>query len=162
MYGATFYAFQIDGVTRNIPDCNSINLYGEALKDGRFYKVVADVRYLNGGIAGYVNYPEIKDVISCEETSPYKIGLPSIEDTIYGVTLIGKYADGDILFNEWGNTAVWKNGKWIWRYDKDIELDDGTCASICNGVTEADVQAGIEKGILSCKDYFVFPAKKRA
>lgn len=160
VYGAELYVFQIDGETVTVDGCYSVGVYTEKeLVDGRFYKIVADVTYLNGGIAGYVNYPEIQQVTSCKEVSPYDIGLPSTEDAVYGLTLIGDYADGDILFNEWHTMAVWKDGKWVWHYDDEIELDDGRYVGVREGVTEEDVLAGIDNGVLSCKDYFVAPIK---
>jgi hypothetical protein len=59
------------------------------MKDGGFYKLTADVKYLNGGVAGYVNYPDIKNVSNCEEISPLDLHLPSITEKRYGLCLIG-------------------------------------------------------------------------
>ena len=42
------------------------------LKDGRFYTLTADITYLNGGVAGYVDYPQIDRVISIEESFSHK------------------------------------------------------------------------------------------
>lgn len=39
----------------------------EELEDGKNYKLTADVTFLNGGVAGYVDYPQIERVISIEE-----------------------------------------------------------------------------------------------
>ena len=154
---AQLYVFQFDDDVWTVDGCYDVGSAGEPLKDGGFYKMVADVTFLNGGIAGYVNYPQIEQVKSYESVSPFDIGLPSIEEKIYGVVLIGDYADGDILLHEQGKKAVWKDGAWIYRYDKDMKLPDGTNALVRSGVSESDVQAGIERGVLSCEDYFVLP-----
>lgn len=37
------------------------------LVDGKHYKLTADVTFLNGGVAGYVDYPQIDRIISIEE-----------------------------------------------------------------------------------------------
>jgi major membrane immunogen (membrane-anchored lipoprotein) len=44
------------------------------LIDGASYLVTADVTFLNGGVAGYVDYPQIDRIISIEEitTSPHE------------------------------------------------------------------------------------------
>ena len=42
------------------------------------------------------------------------MGLPSVADQTYGLMLIGDYADGDVLFNERGIMAVWKDGGWLY------------------------------------------------
>lgn len=39
----------------------------EEFEEGKHYKVTADVTFLNGGVAGYVDYPQIDQVISIEE-----------------------------------------------------------------------------------------------
>jgi hypothetical protein len=39
----------------------------DKLVDGGYYKLTADITYLNGGVAGYVDYPQIDRVISIEE-----------------------------------------------------------------------------------------------
>ena len=156
-----FYVFQLGDETIETSDYHySVNLSGEELQDGHFYKVVADVTYLNGGIAGYVDYPQIERVISCEEVSPFDMGLPSTEDKRYGLTLIGDYADGDVLYYSITEQAVWKDGKWVYTYGKELELPDGTEVAVRSGVTEEEVQAGMKKGVLSCADYFVLPPKK--
>ena len=159
--GSEFYVFQLGDETRETSDYHySVDLHGEELQDGHFYKVVADVTYLNGGMAGYVDYPQIEQVISCEEVSPFDMGLPSTEDKRYGLTLIGDYADGDVLYYGITEQAVWKDGEWVYTYGKELELPDGTEVAVRSGVTEDEVQAGIKKGVLSCEDYFVLPPKK--
>jgi hypothetical protein len=159
--GAELYVFQYDGSTYTVDTCYTVDNFGMPLEDGCFYKVVADVRYLNGGVAGYVNYPEIKQVTSCEQVSPFEMGLPSTEDAVYGVTLIGDYADGDVLLYEMGKIAVWKDGSWVYRYKDVIDLPDGSKAAVRTGVSANDVQAGIANGVLCCEDYFVLPQKKQ-
>ena len=160
---AELYVFQIDGAVRTADTCDTVGVSsGGELRDGGFYKVVADVTLLNGGIAGYVNYPDIKQVKSCTEVSPYEIGLPSIEETPYGLVLIGDYADGDVFLNTFGIMGVWKDGSWVYRYDDVIELPDGRRACVRDGVGEADVLAGIDNAVLSCGDYFVMPPQGAA
>lgn len=155
---AEFYVFQYGDKTITVNNPNSVDVYGdEPLEDGKFYKVVADVTYLNGGVAGYVNYPEVESVSSCEEVSPFDIGLPSIEDGYYGLTLIGDYADGDLFFYEMGIRALWKEGNWLYSYDDVIELDDGASVCCLSGVSQEEIRAGMENGVLSCEDYFVLP-----
>lgn len=159
--GAEMYVFPYEDMVVTAFDSQSVQLpWNEPLEQGKFYKVIADVEYLNGGIAGYVNYPEIKSVSSVKEVSPFDMGLPSIKDGRYGLRLIGDYADGDIFFNEVRIMAVWKDGSWIWSYDDTIELEDGTAVCVRKGVTDEQVHAGIDDGVLSCADYFVLPAQE--
>ena len=114
-------------------------------------------KHLNGGVAGYVDCPQIGDVSSCEEIAPDNLNLPTTEENCYGLTRIGDYADGDLLFYEAGVKAVWKDGAWVYRYDRDLKFEDGTRALCREGVTEDDVRAGMEAGVRSCADYFVLP-----
>jgi hypothetical protein len=154
----TLYVCQIEGETLTTDMAYPVHLdFAEQLQDGHFYKLVADVTYLNGGIAGYVNFPEIQQVKSCEETSPFDMGLPAITDTVYGLTIIGDYAEGDVLLYEGGIKAVWKDGAWIYHYDRSMKLEDGTLVCCGNDVTEAEVMEGIQKGINSCERYFAYP-----
>ena len=160
VYGAEFFVFQMDGESFTVDDCYPVGLMQEdSLIDGRFYKVVADVTYLNGGIAGYVNFPEVHDVHSCVEVSADELDLPSIEETPYGLVRIGDYADGDILCNDQGIKAVWMDGAWVWRYEYDAQLDDGINVLLRDGVDTATAQAGADAGILACEDYFILPAQ---
>ena len=150
-----FYVFQLGDQTITAKNYSDVDIpWEEPLTDGGFYKVVADVTYLNGGVAGYVDFPQVHDVKSCEEVSPLEMGLPSVADQTYGLMLIGDYADGDVLFNERGIMAVWKDGGWLYRYDGQITLVDGTVAGVREGVTKAEVEAGIQSGVLACEDYF--------
>ena len=157
MYGAELYIFQYGDRAFLVDSRDSISTWGFDLRDGGFYKIVADVTFLNGGIAGYVNYPEIKSITSCDEVSPFEIDLPSIEEDGFGLLLIGDYADGDVLLRSRNGNAVWKDGSWVYRYDKELKLDDGTVALVGKDVGKEDVQDGIAAGVLSCADYFVMP-----
>ena len=95
---ATLYVFQIEGRTYTADEyVYEVDAYGGNMEDGGFYKITADVDFLNGGVAGYVDYPQINEILSCEEVSPFDLDLPSITDTMYGVTLIGDYAEGDVF-----------------------------------------------------------------
>ena len=153
-----FYVFQLDDETVTVDGFYGVDIgWGEPLRDGAFYKVIADVTYLNGGIGGYVNYPEIKSVSSYEEVSPFDIGLPTIEEKAYGLLLIGDYGDGDILLREYRTRAVWKDGHWAYRYDEEVDFGTDQVAFVRKGVSVADVEAGVERGVLSCADYFVMP-----
>lgn len=151
-------AFQYDGRPMTLDYFYDLaGYYGEDLRDGGFYKIVADVELLNGGVAGYVDYPEIKAVNSVEEVSPFDLGLPSIGESTNGLALIGDYADGDVLLNIYQAKAVWKDGAWAWRYDKQVKLADGRSALVAKGVTEEDAQQGAESGVLANEKYFVLP-----
>ena len=62
-YDAKIYAFMYEDRVYTVDSIYEIKTYAaESMKNGGFYKLTADVNYLNGGVAGYVNYPEIKDV----------------------------------------------------------------------------------------------------
>lgn len=156
---AEIYAFMFEGRVYTADTIDEINPYDalEQMTDGGFYKLTADVKYLNGGIAGYVNYPDIKNVSKCEEISPLDLHLPSITEKRYGLCLIGDYADGDIYLNEYGKIAVWKEGSWIYRYDKSYNGEDGTLICCQKNVSEDVIKEGINDGVLSCKEYFVAP-----
>ena len=154
---AELTVFQLDDTTYMVKTCDRLDSVGLPLEDGHFYQLVADVTYLNGGVAGYVDYPQIKDVVGCTEISPEDLHLPSITETVYGLVAIGDYADGDILLNSMGHGAVWKDGSWVYRYDDSKELSDGTSVLVRDGVEEDDIRAGIQNGVLSCEDYFVLP-----
>ena len=142
---AEIYAFMYEGRVYTADTIDEINPYDATpyMKDGGFYKLTADVKYLNGGVAGYVNYPDIKSVSNCEEISPLDLHLPSI--TIY--------------LNEYGKIGVWKDGSWIYRYDKSYEGEDGTLICKKSDVSEDTIKEGISNGVLSCEEYFVVPAK---
>ena len=137
--GDQIYIFQIDGHTYTVENMYEVDIYDRTLQDGRFYELTADIEYLNGGIAGYVDFPEIKSILDCQEVSPYEIGLPSIKEKRYGLMIIGDYADGDILLNERIGVAVWKDGEWIWHYDKSEEGEDGTLISYRKDVNKEHI-----------------------
>jgi hypothetical protein len=136
-----------------------IQLYDSLPEEGAFARVIADVRYLNGGVAGYVNYPEIRSVRSCETISPFDLSLPSIETSSFGLCRIGDYADVDVFLNEGGRIAVWKDGAWVFRYDRILKTEDGLRACVRSGVSEETVKRGREDGVLLCESYFVLPDK---
>ena len=155
---ARLRVFVIDGRCKTVDTLDEVDVMGEKeLEEGHFYDVVADVTYLNGGIAGYVNYPQVERVKSCNDVSPLEMGLPTLEPGKYGLLLIGDYADGDGLLRSYGKAAVWKDGAWAYRYDKEIDLPDGKKAAVRKGVTADSVSAGANSGVLSCADYFVLP-----
>ena len=155
---AVLYVFTFEGSIRTVSDCQAVDItaQGDFAKDG-FYRVVADVTYLNGGIAGYVDHPEVRQVKSCEAVSFDELGLPSLEDGIYGLTLIGDYADGDVLLNEYDLKAVWKDDEWAYRYDDKLELDDGRPVLVREDVEKSDVEAGVQISTILCDGYFVLP-----
>ena len=136
-----------------------LKIYEPEPRDGGFYRLTADVKYINGGVAGYYNYPEIIKLHKMEEISPYEFGLPGLEEYSYGLLLIGDYADGDILLNTNIHRAVWKDGEWIWKYKRQVTLDDGRKALTAEDTTKEEAAAGAEAGILSCAEYFILPAE---
>ena len=155
---AVLYVFRYEGDAIEATSADAVDV-GEHVvpEDGSFYKVVADVTYLNGGIAGYVNYPEVHTVKSSAPVSPADMGLSQVTEHPYGVALIGDYADGDILLYTYKHRAVWKDGAWTYRYDDELKLSDGRTALVREGISEDDVQGGVDAGTLSCADYFVLP-----
>ena len=156
--GEVINIFQMKGHSYTVKDFYEVDLFGRQLEDGKFYEVTADISYLNGGIAGYVDFPEIKHIIDCKEISPFDLNLPFITEYRYGMTLIGDYAEGDIFLSQIRVKAVWKDGNWIWSYDKEKDREDGTSVCYQFGTSEEEIEEGIEKGILSCEKYFVLPA----
>ena len=158
---AEIYAFMYEGRVYTADTIDEINPYDATplMKDGGFYKLTADVKYLNGGVAGYVNYPDVKSVSNCEAISPLDLHLPSITEKRYGLCLIGDYADGDIYLNEYGKIGVWKDGSWIYRYDKSYEGENGTLICRKSDVSEDTIKEGINNGVLCCEEYFVVPAQ---
>ena len=152
------YFFQMDGESYMIDPAYEIQLYGEDLEDGHFYELTADITYLNGGIAGYVDFPQIDRVINCKEVSPFDLNLPNVTEKRYGLMLIGDYAEGDLFLHEYRKMAVWKDGEWVWNYDSEMDGDDGTLICYRSDVSIDEIKEGIAKGILSCPEYFVQPA----
>ena len=151
------FIFQMDGKTYMISPAYEIGYIGRDLEEGCFYELTADITYLNGGIAGYVDFPQIDRVIDCKKISWEDIDLPDIREKRYGLMKIGDYADGDLFVHEYRKMALLKDGKWSF-YDKELEREDGTLICFRNGVEEAQILEGIANGVLSCEDYFVQPA----
>ena len=159
---ATFNVFIYGDEVISISDEEPVRLpWDTPLEDAHFYEVVADVTYLNGGVAGYYNYPQIERVHSVEEVDPANIDIPKLDsERYYGITKIGNYAkDGDYLLYESVRRAVWKDGEWIYKYDTTQTLDDGTKVLAAKGISNEDIEEGISSGVKCCKDYFVLPNK---
>lgn len=160
--GDTICVFVMDGETYTA-DSNlyEVDVYGaQPLEDGSFYELTADVTYLNGGVAGYVDFPEIGQIHSCEEISPLDLGLPDITENRYGLLLIGDYAEGDVFLGRNRLGAVWKDGEWIWSYENMVNGEDGTLTWYRDGISEAEIRAGVDSGVLACEDYFVMPPEE--
>lgn len=156
---ASIPVFQINGQVFTVENIYPVNAFiDEGLKDGGFYRITADVTYLNGGVAGYVDFPQIDSVTDCVEISPFDLNLPTIRDKHYGLVLIGDYADGDLFLRENGMTAVWKDGSWTWQYSHEVKREDGTRICLREGLTQEEAEKEISNGILSCEDYLVVPA----
>ena len=155
--GDTIYIFQMDGASYIIDPSYEIWLTDDRLEDGHFYALTADITYVNGGYAGYYNFPEF-DEYDLREVSPYDLGFPDVREKRYGLTLIGDYGEGDIFLHEYRKMALWKDGNWIWHYDRSMDREDGSMVCYREDVTIEEIEEGIEKGILSCEEYFVQPA----
>ena len=154
----TLIVTQIGGKTRDIYSGYSLDIYsGEQLRDGAFYEIVADVEFLNGGIAGYVDFPDVKHIYTCKEVHLDDLDLPYLEDELYGLTLIGDWADADALFYENGVKSVWKDGKWIYSYDDSYQRDDGSWVLIAKGTDKKHAETGIEDGTVLCAEWFALP-----
>ncbi|MBR1828005.1 MAG: hypothetical protein IJ781_00645 [Atopobiaceae bacterium] len=129
------------------------------LADAHFYRVVADVDYLSGGVAGYTNYPDVKSVKSITEESPDDLAIPSISEKKYGFIKLDGYENADYLLREYGNIAVLTGSSWTYRYDESLERDDGSTVCYSKGVNEAQIEAGIADGVTCCEDYLLIPAQ---
>ena len=125
---------------------------------GHFYHAIADVDYLNGGIAGYYNYPEVQRVLSVKEVPASDVSMPTVKEQSYGVVRLDGYAEGDYLLNEYGNAAVLKDNEWIYKYDKSKRKEDGTVVLFKSGVGEESIDAGVAKGTVCCEDYLLLPS----
>lgn len=157
---AEIFLFQINGQVFTVENVYPVNRFiDEKIEDGGFYRITADVTILNGGVAGYYNFPQIDQVKECVQVSFSDLDLPEITEEQYGLVLIGDYADGDLLLHESGMRAVWKDGDWIWQYSKEVKTGDGTLICLRDGVTEETAERGISEGVLSCEDYFVIPGE---
>ncbi len=158
---AQLCVFILDGRTYTADHIYEVDAFpGEPAEDGKFYRITADVDFLNGSIAGYVDYPEIRRISRTEEISPFSLDLPDVADHPYGLSRIGEYADGDFLLNEFGRMAVWKDGTWVWHYDRTIKTGDGRTVCCRSSALEEEILVGIREGVLSCEDYFVLPPPK--
>ena len=152
------FLFQINGRVYTVDGVYPVDRFiDEEMEDGGFYRITADVTILNGGVAGYYNFPQIDQVKECVPVSWSDLNLPAVSEKQYGLVLIGDYGDGDVFLRESGMKAVWKDGDWIWQYSKETDRDDGTRICLREGVTEETAEKGISEGILSCEDYFVIP-----
>lgn len=85
------------------------------MSEGKHYKLTADVTFLNGGVAGYVDYPQIERVISIEEISQANV---TDETNETGLSLI---IDGVEMEVEWEDNAPVKALKEIVK-DKPLEI----------------------------------------
>ena len=130
---------------------------GEDVKEGHFYRVVADVEYLNGGIAGYVNYPDVKDIHSVKEVSIDDLQIPSIEESRSGFVRLNGYGGADYLFVGYGKSGVYKDGAWLYGYKSSKKLDDGSVVLCKAGLDEQKAKEGIANGVYCCEDYFLMP-----
>ncbi|MBR3224818.1 MAG: hypothetical protein IKF78_05810 [Atopobiaceae bacterium] len=130
---------------------------GEDVKEGHFYRVVADVEYLNGGIAGYVNYPDVKDIHSVKEVSIDDLQIPSIEESRSGFVRLNGYGGADYLFVGYGKSGVYKDGAWLYSYKSSKKLDDGSIVLCKNDLDEQKAKEGIANGVYCCEDYFLMP-----
>ena len=110
-YGEEIYIFSFNDSIYTVDEIYDISRgMSEPVEDGRFCLMAADVTYLNGGVAGYVNYPEVKNVIELKDVSPLEINLPEISSARGGLSLIKDYAEGDVLLDSYSDRAVWKDG----------------------------------------------------
>jgi len=159
-HNITIQVFQMDGKTCTVDGLDTVDVY-EPLEDGHFYEIIADATILNGGVAGYYNYPQIEKVSDCREISPFDLDLPSIKENHYGLVLIGDYSEGDLFLYSYDEMAVWKDNEWIWRYSEKIDRSDGSVICCRSGISEDEIQEGIDNGILACEDYFLLPAIKK-
>ena len=74
--GYTLYVVQKDDKAFDVITENTVDVPLDLIPDpDAYYKVVADVTLLNGGVAGYVDYPDVRNIISCEEISPDEVDL---------------------------------------------------------------------------------------
>ena len=137
----------------------TIGVYDPTMQDGHFYRVTADVVYLNGGIAGYYNYPDIQDVTSVREVKADELDIPSLEQQRFGFVRIGDYADGDYLYTSYKDAAVLKDGKWVYTYTKEYDRPDGSNVRCVADIDKERVEDGIASGVVCCEDYFLIPAR---
>ncbi|MDO4796808.1 MAG: hypothetical protein Q4A01_02180 [Coriobacteriales bacterium] len=132
------------------------------MQDGHFYRVVADVEYLSGGVAGYDRYPDIQDVVSVTEVSPNEVDVPTFDERRFGFVKIGDYADGDYLYTSYYDAAVLKDGKWVYTYTKEYDRPDGSNVRHVADVSKEKIEEGIDGGVVCCEDYFLIPPKSES
>jgi len=160
VYGAELAIVIYDGRAILVPSGEQLdNGLGYDLEEGQFYRIVADVDYLYGGVAGYDGYPDIRDVSSIEEVSPDDLDIPTIDQQRYGVVRIDGYADADYLLYEYGRKAVLSDGEWVYRYDKDYTRDDGTVVLYRDGAEKDLIESSIADGVVCNEDFFLVPAQ---
>lgn len=156
---ADLWVLRVGDSVIDLESMEAVDVPAEDMEDGGFYHVVADVEFLDGGIAGYVRHPEVKSIKSVTPEEPDLSGIPAIGEGQDGLLRMGDYADGDFVLNSDAGCGVLKDGHWIAVYEKPIRLPDGSVALVANDeVTEDEVVAGLGTGIVSCERWFVIPA----
>jgi hypothetical protein len=148
-----------DGLPILVPSGESIDYHFGNLEEGHFYRVVADVDYLYGGVAGYDGYPDVKSVSALEEVSPDELAIPGLDERSYGVVRLDGYAGADYLLSEYGRMAVLAGNEWIWRYDRYRVREDKSYVCYNDGVTDEAIEEGIAQGIVGCEEYFLVPSR---
>lgn len=157
--GDTIYVIRYGSKIFETENYNKLDYsFNPQLIEGAFYKVVADIEYLSGGVAGYCRYPEIKNVHSCEEVSIDELSLPKTGEEEYGLIDIRDYADADYLINYDGCYGVGQNGRLLYKYDNRRENEDGSYSFYNGEITQEEIDKGVESGTVCCIDYFYMPA----
>ena len=155
---ATIYIFGFEGKALSVEDCEQVDIQAEII-DGGFYKVVADIEYLNGGVAGYYRHPVIKTLHNIKEVSPDDLNIQELRpDVNYGLSRIGDYGDGDILLYD-SSKGVWRDVNWVYSYKDVMYLNNGREILVRDKkeVTPEIVERGLAESITSCPDYFAMP-----
>lgn len=156
----TIYAFRYGDKCIETEHCYEIDMPLEEMPvDGAFYEIVADVTFLDGGIAGFTHMPQIRKLRSCKEISVDELSFSSIENEQYGLLSLGDYCDGDLLLVARGNRAVYKDGEWIYSYSTGLYIENNQYVCCNEGVTAEQINEGIDNGVLCCEDYFVMPPR---
>ena len=155
----TLAAVVYDGQPVLIPSGYPIEYgFGDELLEGHFYRIVADVDYLYGGVAGYDRFPQVRSVHSVEEVPADELSIPDVGQRGSGLLKIGEYAEGDYLLYEYGKMAVLSQGTWVYVYDHLYQRPDGSVACYRDGVDQDTIEQGIAGGVYGCADYFLVPA----
>lgn len=156
----TLYAFRYGDKCIETEHCYEIDVPLDMMPvDGAFYEIVADVTFLDGGIAGFIHMPEIRKIRSCKEISVEELSFSSIESESYGLLELGDYCDGELLLCGQGIKAVYDNGKWIYSYSNYMYIDTNQAVYYNGVITEEQIKAGMENGVICCEDYFVMPQR---